>query len=117
MSKPKSAHNLYPPNGGRRSNKKRGKSGKQAASRARGVATKQVVTPESKRVIGVKVRSPASGQVAGFPKVFPGKVIRVAGAKKRATRDQNMMKSRRGYKWISYLDLFITVTMLSSPTK
>jgi hypothetical protein len=100
-SKTKKVTQFIPQNGGRRSSKKRAKSEKGAARRARGVATEQVVAPESKGVIGVKVRSSASGQVAGFPKVsrkgHPGR----RDEETSKTRDQKMMKSRRGYKWIS----------------
>jgi hypothetical protein len=82
MLRQKSAHNLYPKTGDAGAAKKRAKSEKRAASRARGGSTERVVAPESKGFIGVKVRSPASGQVAGFPKIFPGKVVGVAEAKK-----------------------------------
>jgi hypothetical protein len=55
------------------------------------------------------VRSPASGQVAGFPKVFPGKVVGVTGAKKRTKQEtKKMMKSRQS---ITRLQVDLTIEM------
>jgi hypothetical protein len=84
-----------------------------AASRARGGSTEQVVAPESKGVIEVKVRSPASGQqVAGFPEVFPGKVVGVAEAKKRTKQEtKKMTKSRRSITRLQ-VDLTVRSTFL-----
>jgi hypothetical protein len=101
ISRPKIAQNIYP----KTEDAGAAKSEKRAASRARGVAMERVVAPESKGVIGVKVRSPASVQVAGFPKGIPsGKVVGVGEAKKRTKQEtKKMTKSRRGYKWISHV--------------
>ncbi len=63
MPRPKSAHSLYPKTGDAVAAKKRAKSEKRAASRARGGSTERVVAPESKGVIEVKVRHSADGSI------------------------------------------------------
>jgi hypothetical protein len=106
MSRPNSVRNLHPKTGdaGCRSSKKRAKSEKRAASRARGVTTERVVAPESKDVKGFKTPRWGHPWVAKSrvsPR-FVGKVMG-PGCRDEETEQNKIPKRWRnwGYKWIS----------------